>query len=91
MEIKRRIRPDYSAYHVRKQFWLMKLLKFYRSIEFDDEVYLAFAKRIFEKKIDQKQLEQINKLMVEDQKRKKAKFEKRRKYTLQKMGGRIFR
>ena len=69
----------------------MKLLKFYRTIEFDDKVYEDFAKRIFEKKIDQKQLEKLNILMVEHEKRKKEKFEKKKKYTLQKMGVQIYR
>ena len=78
MKIKRRNRPDFSAYHVRKQAWQMKILKFYGQIEGDDKVYQEFATKLFNNTLDKKQLEQINELMVKDEKIRKAKFNKKR-------------
>ena len=78
MKIKRRIRPDFSAYHVRKQAWQMKILKFYGQIEGDNKVYQEFATKLFNNTLDKKQLEQINELMVINEKIRKAKFNKKR-------------
>jgi len=74
----RRKRPDFSAYHVRKQAWQMKILKFYGQIEGDDKVYQEFATKLFNNTLDKKQLEQINELMVKNEKIRKAKFNKKR-------------
>jgi hypothetical protein len=68
----------------------MKILKFYGQIEGDDKVYQEFATKLFNNTLDKKQLEQINELMVKNEKIKKENFEKRRKYTLQKMGLQIY-
>ena len=70
MKIQRRIRPDFSAPHVRKQWWQMKILKFYRQIEWDDKVYQEFATQLLNNKLD--------KLMVINEKNKKAKLNKKR-------------
>jgi len=78
MKIKRRNRPDFSAYHVRKQAWQMKILKFYGQIEGDDKVYQEFATKLFNNTLDKKQLEQINELMVKNEKIRKAKYNKKR-------------
>ena len=74
----RRKRPDFSADHVRKQAWQMKILKFYGQIEGDDKVYQEFATKLFNNTLDKKQLEQINELMVKNEKIRKAKYNKKR-------------
>ena len=56
----------------------MKILKFYGQIEDDDKVYQEFAKKLFNNTLDKKQLEQINELMVKNEKIRKAKFNKKR-------------
>ena len=76
MKIKQRIRPDFSAPHVRKQLWQMKLLKFYRTIEYDDDIYHEFATKVLSNKLDKEQLEQVNQLMRIDEENKKKKWEK---------------
>ena len=76
MKIKQRIRPDFSAPHVRKQVWQMKLLKFYRTIEYDDDIYHEFATKVLSNKLDKEQLEQVNQLMRIDEENKKKKWEK---------------
>ena len=78
IRIKRRIRPDFSAHHVRKQWWQMKILKFYRQLEWDDKVYQEFETQLLNNKLDKKQLYKINELMVINEKNKKAKLNKKR-------------
>lgn len=56
----------------------MKILKFYGQIEDDDKVYQEFATKLFNNTLDKKQLEQINELMVKNEKIRKAKFNKKR-------------
>ena len=56
----------------------MKILKFYGQIEGDDKVYQEFAIKLFNNTLDKKQLEQINELMVKNEKIRKAKFNKKR-------------
>ena len=74
--IKTRKQFDYSAPHVRKQLWQMKLLKFYRTIEYDDDIYHEFATKVLSNKLDKEQLEQVNQLMRIDEENKKKKWEK---------------
>lgn len=73
-EIKRRIRPDFSAPHVRKQWWQMKILKFYRNIEWNDTIYQEFATKLLNNKLDKKQLYQVNTLMIKDEELKREKW-----------------
>ena len=56
----------------------MKILKFYGQIEGDDKVYQEFATKLFNNTLDKKQLEQINELMVKNEKIRKAKYNKKR-------------
>tara|TARA_R100001594_G_scaffold101100_2_gene135685 strand:- start:1257 stop:1559 length:303 start_codon:yes stop_codon:yes gene_type:complete len=86
MKIKQRIRPDFSAPHVRKQVWQMKLLKFYRTIEYDDDIYHEFATKVLSNKLDKKQLEQVNQLMRIDEENKKKKWEKIRQKRATELG-----
>ena len=86
MKIKQRIRPDFSAPHVRKQVWQMKLLKFYRTIEYDDDIYHEFATKVLSNKLDKEQLEQVNQLMRIDEENKKKKCEKIRQKRATELG-----
>ena len=86
MKIKQRIRPDFSAPHVRKQVWQMKLLKFYRTIEYDDDIYHEFATKVLSNKLDKEQLEQVNPLMRIDEENKKKKWEKIRQKRATELG-----
>lgn len=86
MKIKQRIRPDFSAPHVRKQVWQMKLLKFYRTIEYDDDIYHEFATKVLSNKLDKEQLEQVNQLMRIDEENKKKKWEKIRQKRATELG-----
>ena len=83
---KPRKRPDFSAPHVRKQVWQMKILRFYRNIEFNDDIYHEFATKLFNNKLDKKQLEQVNTLMRIDEKNKKAYWEKIRQRRATELG-----
>ena len=56
----------------------MKILKFYGQIEGDNKVYQEFATKLFNNTLDKKQLEQINELMVKNEKIRKAKYNKKR-------------
>ena len=51
---KPKVEVDYTPYHVRQQAWYMSLLKFYKTIEYDDKVYTDFATKLFSNKIDSK-------------------------------------
>ena len=53
----------------------MKLLKFYRTIEYDDDIYHEFATKVLSNKLDKEQLEQVNQLMRIDEENKKKKWE----------------
>lgn len=70
---------DYSARHNVIQRWKMKILKFYRQIEFDDKIYLQFANNFLDGKISDEQIKQIDELMRLSEKNKKEQFEKLKK------------
>ena len=72
---KRKVNIDYTPYHVRQQAWYMSLLKFYKSIEFDDKVYTDFATKLFANKIDQKVLKQLDSLRRKHNKQEQKKWE----------------
>ena len=57
----------------------MKILKFYRQIEFDDRIYLQFATNFLDGKINDKQIKQIDELMQLSEKNKKEEFAKFKK------------
>ena len=45
-KIKRKNNIDYSAPHNRQMLFRMRLLKFYKQIEYDDNIYVATATKI---------------------------------------------
>ena len=84
--LKPRKRPDFSAPHIRKQVWQMKILKFYRIIEWDDDIYHEFATKLLSNKLDKKQLEQVNELMRIDEENKKEYWKKIRQKRATELG-----
>ena len=84
--IKTRKQFDYSAPHVRKQLWQMKLLKFYRNIEFNDDIYHEFATKLLSNKLPKDQVERINDLMRKNEEIQKAKWEKIRQRRATQIG-----
>ena len=64
----------------------MKLLKFYRTIEYDDDIYHEFATKVLSNKLDKEQLEQVNQLMRIDEENKKKKWEKIRQKRATELG-----
>ena len=52
-KLKKKIELDITPYHVRNQIWRMSLLKFYRTIEYDENIYNEFARKLLDNKIDQ--------------------------------------
>ena len=85
-KIKQKPQVDYTPYHVRQQAWHMSLLKFYKTIEFDDDKYVEFAKRLLNNKIDQKTLTQLDKLRRKHNDLEKQKWEKIKKQGATKLG-----
>ena len=45
-DLKRKSKIDYSAPHNRTMLFRMRLLKFYKQIEYDDDIYVATANKI---------------------------------------------
>ncbi len=44
--LKPKSKIDYSAPHNRTMFFRMRLLKFYKQIEYDEDIYVATANKI---------------------------------------------
>ena len=53
-KLRKKIEIDITPYHVRNQMWKMSLLKFYGTIEYDENIYNQFARKLLHNKIDQK-------------------------------------
>ena len=85
-DLKRKNKIDYSAPHNRTMLFRMRLLKFYKQIEYDDDIYHEFATKLVNNKLDKKQLEQVNTLMRIDEKNKKAHWEKIRQRRATELG-----
>lgn len=64
----------------------MKILKFYRNIEWDDKIYHEFATKLLENKLDKKQLYQVNALMVKDEELKRQKWKELKYRKATKLG-----
>jgi len=64
-KLRKKIELDITPYHVRNQMWRMSLLKFYRTIEYDENIYNEFARKLLDNKIDQKTLDKLDKLRKE--------------------------
>ena len=75
-KLRKKIELDITPYHLRNQIWRMSLLKFYRTIEYDENIYNEFARKLLDNKIDQKTLDKLDKLRRKHNEQEKQKWEK---------------
>ena len=75
LNLKKKSNIDYSAPHNRQMFFRMRLLKFYKNIEYDDQVYHVNAQKILEGTLPYRYVNEIEKLRLKHEK-KKRKMEK---------------
>ena len=75
-KLRKKIELDITPYHVRNQIWRMSLLKFYRTIEYDENIYNEFARKLLDNKIDQKTLDKLDKLRRKHNEQEKQKWGK---------------
>lgn len=84
MKIKKPL--DVTPYHVRQQLWYMSLLKFYKNIEFNDNIYNEFAGKLLAGKLDAITLKQLDKLRRQHNEKKKKQYEEIRKKKATRLG-----
>jgi len=92
--IKKKKEVDITPYHVRQQLWYMSLLKFYRNIEYNENIYNEFANKLLNGKLDQKTLKQLDNLRRKHNEKKKKEYEEIRKKKATRLGlsfRRVFR
>ena len=75
-KLKKKPNIDYAAPHIRQQAFRMRLLKFYKEIEFNDDVYNHNATMILKGTLPYKFVNKIERLRLEHEKQKKEKWEK---------------
>lgn len=64
----------------------MRLLKFYKQIEYDDDIYVATATKILNGTLPWKYVNEIEKLRLKDEKEKKEKYEKLKRQKAESLG-----
>ena len=74
--LKKKSNIDYAAPHIRQQAFRMRLLKFYKEIEFNDDVYNHNATMILKGTLPYKFVNEIERLRLEHENKKKEKWEK---------------
>ena len=79
LTLKKKSNIDYAAPHVRQQAFRMRLLKFYKTIEFNDDVYNHNATMILKGTLPYKFVNEIERLRLEHEKKKKEKWDKIKK------------
>ena len=77
--LKKKSNIDYAAPHIRQQAFRMRLLKFYKTIEFNDDVYNQNATMILKGTLPYKFVNEIERLRLEHEKKKKEKWDKIKK------------
>ncbi len=85
-ELKRKNKIDYSAPHNRTMFFRMRLLKFYRQIEYDEDIYVATANKILNGTLPWEYVNKIEKLRLKHEKEKKARWKKLQKTKAESLG-----
>ena len=75
-KLRKKIELDITHYHFRNQISRMSLLKIYRTIEYDENIYNEFARKLLDNKIDQKTLDKLDKLRRKHNEQEKQKWEK---------------
>lgn len=84
--LKPKSKIDYSAPHNRQMLFRMRLLKFYKQIEYDEDIYVATATKILNGTLPWKFVNQIEKLRLKDEKEKKEKWKKLQKTKAESLG-----
>jgi len=84
--LKKKSNIDYSAPHNRQMLFRMRLLKFYKQIEFDEDVYNKTASEILNGTLPYKYVNKIEKLRLKHEKEKKERWEKLKKDKATNMG-----
>jgi len=69
--LKKKSNIDYAAPHIRQQAFRMRLLKFYKEIEFNDDVYNHNATMILKGTLPYKFVNEIERLRLKQKKKKK--------------------
>ena len=77
--LKKKSNIDYAAPHIRQQAFRMRLLKFYKEIEFNDDVYNHNATMILKGPLPYKFVNELERLRLEHEKKKKEKWDKIKK------------
>ena len=85
-ELKRKNKIDYSAPHNRTMFFRMRLLKFYRQIEYDEDIYVATANKILNGTLPWKYVNDIERLRLKHEKEKKERWKKLKKTKAESLG-----
>ena len=70
-DLKRKNKIDYSAPHNRTMLFRMRLLKFYKQIEYDEDIYVATANKILSGTLPWEYVNKIEKLRLKHEKEKK--------------------
>ena len=83
---KKKVELDVTPYHVRQQIWYMSLLRFYKNIEFNENIYNKFATKLLAGKIDQKTLKQLDNLRRKHNEKKRKDWEEIKKKKATRMG-----
>ena len=85
-DLKRKNKIDYSAPHNRTMLFRMRLLKFYKQIEYDDDIYVATANKILSGTLPWEYVNKIEKLRLKHEKEKKKRYEKLKKTRAESLG-----
>lgn len=84
--LKRKVNIDYSAPHNRQMLFRMRLLKFYKQIEYNENIYVATATKILNGTLPWKYVNEIEKLRLKDEKQKKEKWKKLQETKAESLG-----
>ena len=85
-DLKRKSKIDYSAPHNRTMLFRMRLLKFYKQIENDEDIYVATANKILHGTLPWEYVNKIEKLRLKHEKEKKKRYEKLKKTRAESLG-----
>ena len=85
-DLKRKNKIDYSSPHNRTMLFRMRLLKFYKQIEYDDDIYVATANKILSGTLQREYVNKIEKLRLKHEKDKKKRYEKLKKTRAESLG-----
>lgn len=73
--LKRKSNVDYSAPHNRQMLFRMRLLKFYKEIEYDEDIYVTTANKILNGTLPWEYVNKIEKLRLKHEEEKKKKWQ----------------